>query len=328
MHRNLALAAVSGRVAVDGDAVRVLYEGMFEDGTVFDSSGETPLAFTLGKGQVVRGFEAAVRGLRPGDKVTVVLPPEEAYGLRDESMVITVPATAAPEGLEVGMDVAIGPNRIAARVLEISQEGTVTIDANPQLAGMTLKFHIELLGFRELLAAAPAAGLELATFAAGCFWGVELAFQRVPGVLQTNVGYAQGQQEEPTYKDICSGSTGHTECVRVVYDPHQVTFKELLKTFWERVGKNATTLNLAGNDEGTQYRSGIYTHTEVQRQEAEASCRELEARLGQKVVTEVEAAAPFWLAEDYHQQYLEKGGRNARPQNAAKGCAETLRCYG
>lgn len=122
----------------------------------------------------------------------------------------------------------------------------VTIDANPPLAGQTLNFKIGFVEFKELLApSTPPAGKEFATFAAGCFWGVEIAFQRAPGVTGTSVGYAQGQSEKPTYEEVCTGSSGHTEAVRVVYDPSAVSFEQLLETFWERVGKNATTLNRA-----------------------------------------------------------------------------------
>merc|ERR1712048_1298603 len=100
------------------------------------------------------------------------------------------------------------------------------------------------------------------------------------------------------------------EAVHIVYDPNQVTFEKLLKTFWNRVGHNATTLNVAGNDRGPQYRSGIYYHSEAQKNSATSSVKSLQEKLGETVVTEVEEAAPFWLAEEYHQQYLEKGGGN------------------
>jgi len=331
--RAVAAETEAVRAAVEGDTVRVHYKGSLEDGTVFDSSeGRAPLSFTLGRQQVVPGFEAAVAGLRPGDRVSVKLAPEQAYGDRNEGLVITIPAAQAPSGLEVGMQVRMSSSSgraVPATVVELAEDGAVKVDANPRLAGKTLLFDIELVGFKEFLAPEkPPEGMELATFAAGCFWGVELAFQRVRGVVATSVGYCQGEMERPTYEDVCGAGTGHTEGVRVVYNPREVSFKDLLETFWERVGRNATTLNRAGNDEGPQYRSGVYFHSEEQRLQGEESVRALEQRLGEKVVTEVEKAAPFWLAEDYHQQYLANGGRNNNPQSAAKGCTDTIRCYG
>ncbi|CAJ1441814.1 unnamed protein product [Effrenium voratum] len=282
LRRNLAMAAGDEqRVAADGDAVLINYTGKLKDGTVFDSTaGRSPLTFTLGSGQVIPGFEEAVRGLKPGDETEVSIPPEKAYGERNEALVMTVPADKAPQGLEEGMSVELGTTgarKIPAMVTQIAADGTVTIDANPPLAGQTLNFKIGFVEFKELLApSTPPAGKEFATFAAGCFWGVEIAFQRAPGVTGTSVGYAQGQSEKPTYEEVCTGSSGHTEAVRVVYDPSAVSFEQLLETFWERVGKNATTLNRAGNDEGTQYRSGIYYHNDEQKAAAEASIKSLE----------------------------------------------------
>eukprot|EP00927_Polykrikos_kofoidii_P076602 TRINITY_DN73667_c0_g1_i1.p1 TRINITY_DN73667_c0_g1~~TRINITY_DN73667_c0_g1_i1.p1 ORF type:complete len:466 (+),score=77.56 TRINITY_DN73667_c0_g1_i1:152-1399(+) len=323
----------TSRVAVDGDAVRVHYKGMFEDGTQFDSSeGRDPLIFTLGQKQVVPGFEAAVRGLRRGQRVSVKLPPKEAYGERREQLVFTIPSNEAPSHMKVGLQVRMQTSSgqtVPATVINVAEDGAVTVDANPRLAGRTLHFDIELVGFKEFLAPAVAPkGLEFATFAAGCFWGVELAFQRVPGVVATSVGYTQGQTERPTYEEVCSARTGHTEAVHVTFDPQKVTFDELLHIFWERVGANATTPNRAGNDEGPQYRSGIYFHGEEQRLSADASVKALQQKLGRTVVTEVEAAGPFWFAEDEHQQYLEKGGRSGNGQSAAKGCTDKIRCYG
>eukprot|EP00746_Dinoflagellata_sp_MGD_P085287 gnl/MRDRNA2_/MRDRNA2_33769_c0_seq2.p1 gnl/MRDRNA2_/MRDRNA2_33769_c0~~gnl/MRDRNA2_/MRDRNA2_33769_c0_seq2.p1 ORF type:complete len:426 (+),score=66.06 gnl/MRDRNA2_/MRDRNA2_33769_c0_seq2:41-1318(+) len=328
LHAALPTGVEEARTAVDGDNVRVDYTGKLEDGSVFDSSvGKSPISFRLGSGQLVPGFEAAVRGMRVGEKKTATLPPDQAYGPIRPDMVMTVPADKAPQGLTVGQKIGLGTQtgqKIPATVTEITPDGSVTVDANHMLAGKTLIFDLELVGFRELLAPSEApAGLELATFAAGCFWGVELAFQRVPGVISSNVGYCQGQKEQPTYEEVCSAQTGHTEGVRVVFDPQKVSFSDLLKVFWERVGKNAVTLNVAGNDTGPQYRSGIYFHSKAQEEEARQSLEKLQEELGQTVVTEIEAAAPFWLAEDYHQQYLEKGG-----QSAAKECTDTIRCYG
>jgi peptide-methionine (S)-S-oxide reductase len=179
-------------------------------------------------------------------------------------------------------------------------------------------------------------GLELATFAGGCFWGIELAYQRVPGVTQTWVGYTQGQVEGPSYEAVCRGSTGHTEAVHMHYNPKEVPYQKLLDVFFEKT--DPTTLNRQGNDAGTQYRSGVYYHNDEQKAAAEAAFAEVQAQLdagkyprrvsGKKVVSELKPAVEFWMAEDYHQQYLAKGGRGGRAQSAEKGCTDPIRCYG
>ncbi|WP_454019199.1 peptide-methionine (S)-S-oxide reductase MsrA [Azospirillum sp. Marseille-Q6669] len=151
-------------------------------------------------------------------------------------------------------------------------------------------------------------GLEVADFGLGCFWGAERKFWKVPGVWSTMVGYQGGHTPNPTYEEVCSGRTGHTEVVRVVYDPAKVGFEELLRVFWE--AHDPTQGMRQGNDVGTQYRSAIYTHTDAQRTAAEASRQSYQARLEQAgfgpVTTELREAPPFYYAEDYHQQYLSK----------------------
>ncbi|KAL0385192.1 UNVERIFIED_CONTAM: Peptide methionine sulfoxide reductase [Sesamum radiatum] len=170
-------------------------------------------------------------------------------------------------------------------------------------------------------------GLELAQFAAGCFWGVELRFQRVEGVVKTEVGYSQGHVDNPNYKLVCTGSTNHAEVVRVQFDPKVCPYTTLLDVFWAR--HDPTTLNRQGNDVGTQYRSGIYYYNETQaelaRESLEAKQKEIKDK---KIVTEILPAKKFYRAEEYHQQYLEKGGRNGLKQSAAKGCNDPIRCYG
>lgn len=148
-----------------------------------------------------------------------------------------------------------------------------------------------------------------ATFAAGCFWGVEAIFRQIPGVISTRVGYVGGAIENPTYREVCSGKTGHAEAVEVTYDSEKVKYNTLLNTFWEN--HNPTTRDRQGPDIGTQYRSVIFTLDETQRKAAEASKKVLAAsgRYGERsIVTEIVSAAPFWEAEEYHQQYLEKRG--------------------
>ena len=153
-----------------------------------------------------------------------------------------------------------------------------------------------------------AAGQEEAVFGMGCFWGAERKFWTVPGVITTSVGYAGGARKDPTYQQVCSGATGHAEVVRVVFDPSQVSFADLLRVFWEN--HDPTQGNRQGNDVGTQYRSAIFTYSPEQREAAEASKREYESRLAQHrygpITTQIADAPPYYLAEDYHQQYLDK----------------------
>ena len=151
-------------------------------------------------------------------------------------------------------------------------------------------------------------GLEIATFGMGCFWGVERIFWKLPGVWVTAVGYAAGTTPNPTYREVCTGMTGHNEVVQVVFDPAKISYEVLLKAFWE--GHDPTQGMRQGNDVGTQYRSGIYVHSDDQRAAAEASKaayqEALTARRFGDITTEIVDAGPFYFAEDYHQQYLAK----------------------
>ena len=151
--------------------------------------------------------------------------------------------------------------------------------------------------------------IEKATFAAGCFWGVEAAFQRIDGVISTSVGYMGGDKQNPTYEDVCTGRTGHAEVVRVEFDPVMVPYDQLLETFWKI--HDPTTLNRQGPDVGTQYRSAIFYHSPEQKVKAEVSKESLEksAVFNSKIVTEITPASEFYRAEEYHQQYLVKRGR-------------------
>jgi peptide-methionine (S)-S-oxide reductase len=148
-----------------------------------------------------------------------------------------------------------------------------------------------------------------ATFAAGCFWGVEAAFRQLKGVTATAVGYIGGTLNDPTYHDVCTGRTGHAEAVQIEYDPSQVSYDDLLRVFWEN--HDPTTLNRQGPDVGTQYRSAIFFHTPEQETAAKASKESLakSGRFKRPIVTEIQPAPEFWQAEDYHQQYLEKRGQ-------------------
>ena len=154
-----------------------------------------------------------------------------------------------------------------------------------------------------------------ATFAAGCFWGVEAAFRALPGVTRTDVGYTGGEVENPSYKSVCGGRTGHAEAVEVEYDPTELSYERLLEAFWE--SHNPTTRNRQGWDFGSQYRSVIFVRDGAQQDAAMASRDERQRQLKRAIVTEIVPAVRFWTAEDYHQQYLEKRGQ--------AGCAVTVR---
>jgi peptide-methionine (S)-S-oxide reductase len=154
----------------------------------------------------------------------------------------------------------------------------------------------------------PFVGMELAMFGMGCFWGAERKFWQKPGVFSTMVGYAAGHTPNPTYREVCTGRTGHNEVVRVAFDPKVVRYEDLLQLFWE--SHDPTQGMQQGNDVGTQYRSGIYVHGEAQRRAAEASRDAYQKRLTEAgygpITTEIIDAPEFYYAEDYHQQYLAK----------------------
>ena len=153
--------------------------------------------------------------------------------------------------------------------------------------------------------------MEQATFGAGCFWGVEAAFQNVKGVVDTKVGYMGGSRQHPTYEEVCTNTTGHAEVVHLRYDPSQVTYEKLLELFW-RI-HDPTTLNRQGPDVGTQYRSVIFYHSPEQKEAAEAMMHRLQqsGQYQKPMVTEIKPATTFYPAEEYHQRYLEKQGRSS-----------------
>ncbi len=176
--------------------------------------------------------------------------------------------------------------------------------------------------------------LDLATFAGGCFWGLELAFQRCEGVEHTLVGYTQGEEVRPNYEQVVAGNTGHCEAVMVYFDPKQTSYESILRTaFLSRV--DITTVDGQGRDFGKQYRTGIYFHTPEQQttavrllQEEIAGNPKYDSTKSVSVATEVKPAKAFWPAEGYHQKYLERGGRFGVPQSAEKGNSDEIRCYG
>lgn len=150
--------------------------------------------------------------------------------------------------------------------------------------------------------------MSIATFGAGCFWGIEALFAKQFGVNQTSVGYMGGKTTEPTYREVCSGTTDHVEVVQVEYDERFLSYEDLLLLFW--ANHDPTTLNRQGPDIGTQYRSVVFYHTEQQHQQAQDTLSQLQqsGHFHRPIVTAIEPAQDYWLAEDYHQQYLAKKG--------------------
>jgi peptide-methionine (S)-S-oxide reductase len=188
---------------------------------------------------------------------------------------------------------------------------TTMIDKNDALPGRAARPYAD--GNTHAVLGTPIegpypAGLEIAYFGLGCFWGAEKAFWQLPGVYSTAAGYTGGFTENPTYEEVCSARTGHTEAVQVVYDPAKISYEQLLKAFWE--GHDPSQENRQGNDIGTQYRSAIYWTTEAQREQALASKEMFQPNLNAagygEIMTELAPAGPFYFAEAYHQQYLHK----------------------
>jgi peptide-methionine (S)-S-oxide reductase len=147
---------------------------------------------------------------------------------------------------------------------------------------------------------------EKATFAAGCFWGVEVEFRNTPGVKSAIVGYTGGHKDSPTYQEVCNGTTGHAEAVEVEFDPEKITYEQLVDRFWEL--HDPTQVNRQGPDFGTQYRTAIFTHSPEQAEIATASKEKAQSRFSQPIATEITEASAFWPGEEYHQRYLEKRG--------------------
>ena len=275
------------------------------------------VTFVVGGGGYLPGLHEALVGMEVGAAKAVTV--DAGYGEYIEEGKIVVPIEQAPQGLKAGMVVSLTtPNgQVQATVTEMNSK-TCTIDTNHPLAGVKLQLDVQLKAIGE------SSDYQVATVAGGCFWGLELAYQREPGVVGTAVGYTQGDVDEPSYEQVCSGTTGHTEAVQVVFDPKAVTYKRLCEVLVERLGDSIYLLNQVGNDRGTQYRHGIYPHNPDQ----EAIAKEVLEAVGEHkslgpVQTEIVSAAQFWKGEDYHQQYLQKGG-----QSAKKEAPEEIRCYG
>jgi peptide-methionine (S)-S-oxide reductase len=232
-------------------------------------------------------------------------------------------AGAAPISLISGQRTALPCNNKAAAETVHQQPGESEGDHKRQ--GQTMLFRHRNTGSSSSIgSAAPATappftgdgphGAERATFAAGCFWGVEAAFREIEGVVQTSVGYTGGHTRQPTYEQVCSHVSGHAEAVEVWFDPARVSYEQLLDSFWKI--HNPTTRNRQGLDIGSQYRSAIFFHSPEQEAAASSSRDREQAKQRRRIVTEIVPASAFYRAEEYHQRYFEKTGRAA--------CAVTL----
>lgn len=294
------------------------------------------LTFVLDQGNYLPGLHDLVAHLALGQTVSQVSL-DAGWGSYNPQNVLTLQYAQAgitdPSSLRQGAQLVLqqqGGQQIPCIVTELT-ETTFTLDANPPLAGASYQATVTLHSVSEPVEIRPYNDeddvssrsdnnrYQVATFALGCFWGGELAFQRHQGVVGTAAGYTQGTVVDPTYQQVCSGTTGHTEAIAVTYDAQQVSYETLVQLAMDRLGSDKYLLNQVGNDKGTQYRHGIYYHTVSQKHVAS----QIVESYGPDCVTECLPATEFYRAEDYHQQYLLKGGQSAR-----KNDPTAIRCYG
>uniref|UniRef100_A0A7S1Y7D0 peptide-methionine (S)-S-oxide reductase n=1 Tax=Grammatophora oceanica TaxID=210454 RepID=A0A7S1Y7D0_9STRA len=320
-------ATLGSVVTIDCD---IKPEGDFVPEPLVDLNGK--LTFWLGGGNYLPGLHTLVDGMTVGEKLEG-MSLDAGWGEKNPELVLTLNkkemgANLDVTALQVGVQLMLA-NGMKASVTEVTDE-TFTIDANPPLAGASYKVQkLELLSVEQAptqleytpgeASSSTTTTIQACTFALGCFWGGELAFMRQKGVVGTKVGYTQGEKIDPTYQEVCSGTTGHTEAIMVYYDPREVSYEALAELAMDRLGENKFLLNQVGGDRGTQYRHGIYYHNDEQK----ASAEQIIAKFGADCKTECLPAGKFYDAEDYHQQYLLKGGQSARKDDAT-----TIRCYG
>mmetsp|Transcript_23902 Transcript_23902/g.38971 ORF Transcript_23902/g.38971 Transcript_23902/m.38971 type:complete len:373 (+) Transcript_23902:172-1290(+) len=323
-----------------GDIVTVRLTLTPENGFVpenlFDSSGT--ISFVLGWGNYLPAIHELVTGMKVGDHVEN-LSIDAGFGKRNSDMVIEVPKSNLKkiktmdkivEGATLNLQ-----GGIHVLVVKVTKD-TIVVDANHPLAGSSYSCSLTVLNIdrmptnkleytdiqdKESQEESP---FEIATFAMGCFWGVELAFMRTPGVVGTRAGYTQGVVADPSYQEVCQGETKHREAVLVVYDSRVVSYERLLAVYSERLIATASQYKIdlfkEEDEESLQYKHGIYFHNNEQRRLAEEF---LASNVHRYEEVEVLKSAVFYEAEEEHQQYLYKGGQASR-----KNARETIRCYG
>jgi len=330
--------AMEGNASV-GDIVTINLKLTPENGYVpeslFDTKGE--ISFVLGWGNYLPGVHELLSGMSKGSAAQNVSL-DGGWGERNADLIIEVPKTnlkkmksidTIKEGATLNLQ-----GGIQVSVVRVT-DNTIIVDANPPLAGSSYSCSLDVLNVDRFptskLQNKSSTGhttcsdtpFEVATFAMGCFWGGELAFMRVPGVVGTKVGYTQGATKNPTYETVCQGDSKHREAILVVYDSRVVSYEELVELFMARlkITSSQYKLNIFEEDEeaSDQYRNGLYYHNAEQMRIAE------EAILSNNNIYDVELkeASVIYDAEEHHQQYLLKGGQSAR-----KGAKETIRCFG
>ena len=345
----------NSRVVSLGDIVTIdlsMTPENFVPESLFDRNGT--ISFVVGWGNYLPALHELVQGKAVGEQVSNVSI-DAGWGDRNPDLVMELPMAKLKRFYQkdgsfpdVGSALPL-QGGIQLSVVQVNEEEeTVIVDANPPLAGASYSCSFTILNINDLPAEAaqlPSASnsnpdnhqstssrYKVSTWALGCFWGGELAFMRVPGVVGTRAGYTQGNVSNPTYEAVCTGKTHHREAIIVVYDPEVVSFETLIGVAISRLAatnepnKLATTSSMFGDmfaededeKDSKQYRHGFYYHSEDQRKIVE---RELASSNPYDI--EMKQAAMFYDAEDYHQQYLLKGGQSAR-----KGAKETIRCYG
>ena len=314
--------ATDGLVS-QGDAVGVRFNAVSADDrrAVVDSSDSVrgDAYFVVGDESVpqrMAGLHAAVLGLKPHTPVTKRL--SAPFGMKSDEFVVTVPAQYVPPGLSVGVQVSMGDGRLGT-VRSLTAAGCI-VDCNHEFAGVDVDITL------EVVAHTPASRLQTVVLGMGCFWSPQLKFDRLPGVMATSVGYANGSVPDPDYEAVCTGATGHAEVVQVRFDPDVVSFGAVLDYFFDN--HDATQVNRQGNDTGTQYRSGIYTTTPEQLAAAKAAVAERQAKTGKRIASDVEPLKQYYVGEGYHQDYLAKGGGQGNAQSPRKLCTDPVRCYG
>ena len=301
-------------------------EGDFVPDSLIDTSGK--FVFVLGGGNYLPGLHDLVANMSIGQTTKQSI--DAGWGAHNPKLVVEVPksqvaANIPEEQIRPGVQLYL-QNGVECTITSVSED-TFMMDANPPLAGASYLATVELLKVEEppqeleytATAQQQSSNYKVATFALGCFWSGELDFMRMPGIVGTKVGYTQGTTANPTYEQVCQGTTGHTEAIQIIYDETVVTFEKLVHHALQRLGENKYLLNQVGNDQGTQYRHGVYYHDDAQKEIATAIIQ----GFGEDCVTECLPATKFWDAEDYHQQYLLKGGQSAR-----KNDTSVIRCYG